>query len=140
MPMARVKIVKARKAGSAAKPKRSPKSVDEYVYGIPEGARESFAKLRAAIGSAVPATATETISYNIPAFAQDGVLVWFAAFSKHCSLFPTASIIGEFRDELKEFRVSKGTIHFPLDKPLPAALIKKIVRLRIKQKENAKAK
>lgn len=138
--MARVKIVKSEIAGSAAKPKRPPKSVDDYADGIPEGARESFAKLRAAIRSAVPATATETISYNIPAFAHHGVLVWFAAFSNHCSLFPTASVIEEFRDELKEFRVSKGTIHFPLDKPLPTALIKKIVRLRVKQKENAKAK
>jgi len=138
--MARVKIVKSAKAGSAAKPKRPPKSVDDYADGIPEGARESFAKLRAAICSAVPAAATEIISYNIPAFADDEVIVWFAAFSRHCSLFPTASVIQEFRDELKEFRVSKGTIHFSLDRPLPTTLIKKIVRLRVKQKENAKAK
>ncbi len=138
MPMART--VKSEITGSAAKPKRPPKSVDEYTDGIPEGARESFAKLRAAIRSAVPATATETISYNIPAFAHDGVLVWFAAFAEHCSLFPTASVIEEFKDELKEVGLSKGTIRFPLDKPLPTALIKKMVRLRVKQKENAKAK
>jgi len=138
--MARVKIVKSEKVGSARKPKRRPKNVDDYADGLPKAARESFATLRAAIRSAVPATATETISYNIPAFAHDGVLVWFAAFSDHCSLFPTASVIDEFRDELQEFRVSKGTIHFPLDKPLPTALIKKIVRRRVKQKQNAKAK
>jgi uncharacterized protein YdhG (YjbR/CyaY superfamily) len=137
--MAHVKKKKTEKASSATKPKRRPKSVDDYAASIPEGARESFAKLRATIRSAVPASATETISYNIPAFAHDGVLVWFAAFANHCSLFPTASVIEELKDELENFRVSKGTIHFPLDKPLPTALIKKIVKLRVKRKQNAKA-
>jgi len=94
-----------------------------------------FDKLRAAIRASVPADATEIISYRIPAFARDGVLVWYAAFAKHCSLFPTAAVIDEFRDELKGFTVSKGTIQFPLDKPLPIALVKKIVKARVAQKE-----
>ena len=94
--------------------------------------------MRAAIRSAVPPEAIETISYRIPAFKHKGVLVWFAAFSEHCSLFPTASVIDAFRNELKGFRTSKGTIHFPLDKPLPVALIKKLVKARVAQNESRK--
>ena len=95
-------------------------------------------KLRAAIRSAVPPEATETISYRIPAFKYKGVLVWFAAFSNHCSLFPTASVVEAFKNELKGFRTSKGTIHFPTDKPLPTALVKKLVQARVSQNETKK--
>ena len=87
--------------------------------------------MRAAIRSAVPREATETISYRIPAFKHHGILVWFAAFSDHCSLFPTAAVIEAFQKELKSFETSKGTIHFPLDRPLPVALIKRIVKARV---------
>lgn len=89
--------------------------------------------MRAAIRSAVPREATETISYGIPAFKHHGILVWFAAFSDHCSLFPTAAVIEAFKKELKGFSTSKGTIHFPLERPLPVALIKKIVKNRVAQ-------
>jgi len=89
--------------------------------------------MRAAIRSVVPREATETISYGIPAFKHNGILVWFAAFSDHCSLFPTAAVIEKFKTQLKSFSTSKGTIHFPLDKPLPIALIKKIVKARAAQ-------
>ena len=82
--------------------------------------------------------ATETISYGIPALKYNGVLVWFAAFSSHCSLFPTASVIEAFKDELKGFTTSKGTIQFPTDKPLPAALVKRLVRERVRQNESKK--
>jgi len=91
--------------------------------------------MRSAIRQAVPREATETISYHIPAFKHKGILVWFAAFSDHCSLFPTAALIEEFKKELKGFSTSKGTIHFPLNKPLPVALIKKIVKARVAQLE-----
>jgi uncharacterized protein YdhG (YjbR/CyaY superfamily) len=94
--------------------------------------------MRAAIRSAVPPEATETISYRIPAFKYNGVLVWFAAFSNHCSLFPTAAVIEAFKKELKGFSTSKGTIHFPMDKPLPIALIKKMVKARVAQNESKK--
>ena len=94
--------------------------------------------MRAAIRSAVPADASETISYGIPAFKYKTILVWYAAFSEHCSLFPTASVIAEFRKELKGFSTSKGTIHFPTDKPLPTALIKRIVKTRVRQMEDKK--
>jgi uncharacterized protein YdhG (YjbR/CyaY superfamily) len=89
--------------------------------------------MRAAIRSAVPREATETISYRIPAFKHHGIMVWFAAFSDHCSLFPTSAVIEAFRKELQSFTTSKGTIHFPLNRPLPVALIKKIVKARVAQ-------
>jgi len=124
--------------GSAAKRNAAPKSVEEYLAGVPEPARSTLSKVRAAIRSAVPPEATETISYRIPAFKYKGVLVWFAAFSNHCSLFPTASVIEAFKNELKDFSTSKGTIQFPVDKPLPAVLVKKLVKARVAELERKK--
>jgi uncharacterized protein YdhG (YjbR/CyaY superfamily) len=123
--------VKSGKRSSAAKSNAVPKDVEEYVASVPEPVRSTFNKLRAAIRFAVPAEATEVISYRIPAFKHKRVLVWFAAFSNHCSLFPTAAVIEAFKDELKGFSTSKGTIHFPTDKPLPTALIKRLVKARV---------
>ena len=88
------------------------------------------------IRAAAPAGTTEVISYGIPAFKHKGVLVWFAAFAKHCSLFPTAAVIEKFKNELKGYEISKGTIQFPLHKPLPAGLVKKMVKARVAQIEN----
>ena len=90
-------------------------------------------QIRAAIRSVVPAEATEIISYKIPAFKHKKVLVWYAAFTNHCSLFPTKAVLEAFKDELKGFTVSKGTIQFPLNKPMPIALIKKLVKARVEQ-------
>lgn len=84
----------------------------------------------------MPPQATETISYRIPAFRYNGILVWFAAFSDHCSLFPTASVVGMFKEELKSYATSKGTIRFPIDKPPPIGLIKKLVKTRVAQNES----
>jgi uncharacterized protein YdhG (YjbR/CyaY superfamily) len=112
--------------------------VDEYVARIPEPARGMLIKMRATIRSVVPAEATEIISYGIPAFKHKKVLVWFAAFSNHCSLFPTASVIRGFKDDLKSLSISKGTIHFPTDRPLPIALIKKMVKERVAQSGHKK--
>jgi uncharacterized protein YdhG (YjbR/CyaY superfamily) len=116
---------------SAAKVAGAPKTVVEYLARVPEPSRGMLRKIRAAIRSAVPPETTEGISYGIPAFRYKGPLVWFAAFSKHCSLFPTASVIEEFRNELKGFSTSKGTIHFPTNKPLPTALVQKLVKARV---------
>lgn len=121
-----------------AKSRGAPKSIDEYLAGVSEPARGTLNKIRAAIRSAVPPEATETISYRIPAFKHEAVLVWFAAFSDHCSLFPTAAVIEQFKNELKGFSTSKGTIQFPTDKPLPDALVKKLVKARVAQIENKK--
>ncbi len=133
-----MKKVKSGNRSSAAKGSGAPKNVDEYLAGVPEPARSTLNKMRAAIRSTVPPEATETISYGMPAFKHKGVLVWFAAFSNHCSLFPTASVIEAFKSELKGFSTSKGTIHFPTDKPLPTALVKKLVKARVAQNESKK--
>src|SRR5437667_2951169 len=134
--MTRMKKMKSGDRSSAAKLNVAPKSVDEYLAGIPEPARSTLNKVRAAIRSVVPAEATEAISYRIPAFRYKGPLVGFAAFSNHCSFFPmSSSVIEAFKNELKDFHTSKGTIRFPVDKPLSAALVKKLVKARIAQNE-----
>src|SRR5258706_8373796 len=107
-----------KKKTSAAKSKGAPRTVDEYLADVPEPARSTLNKTRATIRSVVPAEATETISYGIPSFKYKGSLVWYAAFSKHCSLFPgSMAVIKAFKNDLKYFPTSKGTIHFPVDKP-----------------------
>ena len=111
--------------------KDGPKRVDEYIAAAPEPVRSRLKEMRAAIRSAVPAEAMEIISYQIPAFKTKKVLVWYAGFSKHCSLFPTAAMIEEFRDELTGFTVSKGTVQFSLEQALPTALIKRMVKARV---------
>ena len=133
-----MKKVKSGNRRSAAKGKGAPKNVDDYLAGVPEPARGTLNKIRAAIRSAVPPEATEAISYGIPTFEYKGPLVWFAAFSNHCSLFPTASVIETFKNELKGYSTSKGTIHFPTDKPLPTVLVKKLVKARVTQNESKK--
>ena len=134
----RMKKAKSGKSRSTAKASVAPKDVDEYMASVPEPARTTLSKMRATIRSAVPPEATEVISYRMPAFRHNRVLVWFAAFSEHCSLFPTAAIIEKFKNELKPFSTSKGTIQFPTNKPLPMALIKKLVKARVAQNESKK--
>lgn len=112
----------------------APKTVDEYLAGIPEPARSTLKHMRAVIKSVVPKETTEVISYHIPMFQYRGMLVGYAAYAKHCSLFPTGSgVIEKFAKELKGYSTNKGTIRFPADKPLPDALLKKIVRARVKE-------
>jgi uncharacterized protein YdhG (YjbR/CyaY superfamily) len=116
--------------------RRAPKDIDEYLAGVPEPACSTLNKIRAAIRSAVPPEATEAITYGIPTFKYKGSLLAFAAFKNHCSLFPMSmAVIAAFKNELKGFHTSKGTIQFPQDKPLPAALLKKLVKARIAQNE-----
>lgn len=122
--------------GKAAK---KPATIDEYLAGVPEPARSTLEKIRAAIRSAAPQGSTETISYGMPAYRHNGVIIWFAAFAKHCSLFPTPGVIKLFEKQLTGCTVSKGTIQFPLDKPLSLTLVKKMVKARVAQME-AKAK
>lgn len=117
---------------------KTPKTVDEYLATVPEPARSTLKKVRATIRAAVPPEATETISYGIPAFKYKGMLVWYAGFKDHCSLFPGASLIAAFKDDLKKFHTTKGTIHFRIDKPLSATLLKKLLRARIAENERKK--
>lgn len=134
--------MKKRKTAARSSPRtipNAPATVDEYLAKVPEPGRTSLSKLRAAIRSALPREATETISYGIPAFRLKQVLVWFAAFSDHCSFFPTAAVIADFKSQLKPYVVAKGTIQFPLNKPFPAALAKKITKVRV-AKLRAKAR
>jgi len=118
----------------------APRTVAQYMASIPEPARSTLRKIQASIHAAVPG-ATLCISYGMPMFKHKGMLAGFAAFSKHCSLFPGAAPIQALQDQLKNYRTSKGAIQFPLDKPLPATLVKKLVRVRIAEiesRQNAK--
>ena len=111
------------------------KTVDDYIAGVPEPARTTLNKVRAAIRAAAPAETTEGISWRMPMFKYKGMLLGLAAFSNHCSLFPGPAVIAALRSELKGYRTSKGTIQFPADKPMPAALVKKVVKARLAENE-----
>ena len=112
------------------------KTVDAYLATIPEPARSTLEKVRAVIRASLPREATETISYRIPMFKYNGMLIGFAAFKNHCSLFPAnMDVFKAFKKELAPFHTSKGTLQFPLDKPFPTALLKKIVKMRVAQNQ-----
>jgi uncharacterized protein YdhG (YjbR/CyaY superfamily) len=118
-----------------------PRDPDEYLAVVPEPARGTLQKLRKTIQSLVPPGTTETISYRMPGFRYKGILIIYAAFADHCSLFPMdASLLVKFARDLKGFSTSKGTIRFPVDKPLPAALLKKIIDARVARNEKKKAR
>lgn len=116
-------------------------SVEEYVNLFPANQRAALEEIRKAIKSAAP-KAAENISYGMPAYKFDGILVYFGGFKNHCSLFPASnSVIQKFSHELDGYTTSKGTIQFPLDQPVPTPLIKKIVKERLtenKIKQKAK--
>jgi uncharacterized protein YdhG (YjbR/CyaY superfamily) len=111
-------------------------SVDAYLADLPDDARATLEKIRRAIEAAAP-KAIETIAYGMPAFDYAGRrLVYYAAFKKHCSFFPASYAVMEaFSEELEPYDVEKGTIRFPIGKPLPAALVKKIVKARVRETE-----
>jgi uncharacterized protein YdhG (YjbR/CyaY superfamily) len=110
--------------------------VEAYLARVPEPARTTLEKVRAMIRAAAPREATEAISYKIPSFQYKGALVWYAAFKNHCSFFPMdGSLAEEFGEELKKYKILKGTIQFPLDEPLPRALVTKIVKARAARNE-----
>jgi uncharacterized protein YdhG (YjbR/CyaY superfamily) len=115
--------------------------VDAYLGKVREPARSTLKKVRAVIRRAVPQEAVEAISYGIPAFRYNGFLVGYAAFAKHCSFFPgSGSLLEEYPNELKSLEISKGTIRFPQNKPLPANLLKKLVKARVEKNRSKKAK
>jgi uncharacterized protein YdhG (YjbR/CyaY superfamily) len=108
------------------------KTVDEYIAIFPRNVQSILQKLRQVIKDAAP-EAEEAISYQIPTFKPNGNLVWFAAFKNHIGFYPRESAIEAFKVELSLFDISKGTIRFPLDKPIPFDLIRKIVKYRVKE-------
>ena len=111
-----------------------PTSVEAYLASAPEDQRAALERLRATIREAAP-EATEGISYGIPAFKHRGhPVVGYAAFKEHCSFFPMdAGLIARFAEDLKAFGTSKGTIRFTVDRPLPKALVRKIVKARLEE-------
>jgi uncharacterized protein YdhG (YjbR/CyaY superfamily) len=109
--------------------KTAPRTIDDYIAGFPGEIQEQLQCLRAAIKAAAPA-AEERISYRMPAFYLRENLVYFAAFKDHIGFFPTSSGVAAFEAELGPYRISKGTIRFPLDRPLPLKLVAKIVKFR----------
>ncbi len=113
--------------------------VEAYLARVPEPARSTLRTVRERIRAAAPTGATEAISYGMPAFRYNGALVAYAAFQNHCSFFPmSASLIDAMQEELQGYRTSKGTLQFPLDKPLPATLIRKMVKARVAENEAKK--
>jgi uncharacterized protein YdhG (YjbR/CyaY superfamily) len=112
--------------------KTTPQNIDEYIEGLPPGVQQTLQKLRQTIREAAP-DAEEKISYQMPAFFLNGVLVYFAAYKNHIGFYPTASGIANFREEISAYKNSKGAVQFPIDKPLPIELITRIVKFRVKE-------
>src|SRR2546426_11712234 len=113
---------------------KKPSSVAAYLRAVPPAPRAALQKLRKTIKAAAP-EATEVISYGIPMFKHHGMLVGYAAFKDHCSLFMSTSLTKALKKDLASYDTSKGTIRFAPDKPLPAALVRKLVKVRIAQNE-----
>ena len=119
---------------------RAPKTVDEYMARVPPKFRTALQQLRKTIKDAAP-DADEVISYQMLAFRQNGMLVYYAAYEDHCSLFPaSAKVRRQFSAELKPFEAGKGTLHFTPDRPLPAALVTRIVKARLAENAAPRSK
>ena len=110
--------------------KITPQSIDEYILQFPLEIQEILEKIRKVIKESAP-EATEKISYGMPTFVLHGNLVHFAAFKNHIGLYPTPSGIEAFKQELAEYKGAKGSVQFPLKKPIPYELISEIVKFRI---------
>ena len=114
-----------------------PKNIDEYIAGFPTDVQRILQEIRSIIRKAAP-DAEEAVKYRMPTFVLNGNLVHFAAFQKHIGLYPTPSAIEEFRDELSAYHNAKGSVQFPLDKPAPFNLIRRIVEFRVKETRGKK--
>jgi len=109
-----------------------PTDIDAYISDFPESTQKLLQEVRSIVKQAAP-VAAEVISYGMPAFRQDGMLVYFAAFKNHIGFYPIPSGIAAFKEDLSAFECTKGSVHFPLDKPLPAELITRIVTFRLSE-------
>ena len=112
--------------------KTKPKDVDEYISAAPKEAQKKLKEMRACIRKASPG-AVESLKYGLPAFSYKRILVIYAAHKAHIGFYPTPSAVKAFAKELKEYSTAKGSIQFPLEKPLPLPLIKKITDFRVKE-------
>lgn len=111
---------------------KPPETIDDYIAGFPAGVQRTLQQLRGVIRKAAP-DAVEALKYRIPTFVLNGNLVHFAAFKSHIGFYPTPSGIERFKDELSAYPVAKGSVQFPLDQPIPLALIRRIVAFRVKE-------
>ena len=117
-----------------------PKTIDDYLTALTDDKRAALEKLRKTIKAAAP-LAEECISYQVAAFRQNGMLVGFGATAKHCAFYPmSSSTVEAHKDELKDYDTSKGSIRFQADKPLPVALVRKLVRARIAENAGRRRK
>jgi uncharacterized protein YdhG (YjbR/CyaY superfamily) len=116
-----------------------PNTIDDYIAGFPADVQKILQQIRATIKKAAP-DATEAISYAIPTFKLNGNLIHFAAFKNHIGLYPTPVGIKEFEDELAAYEQGKGSVQFPLDKPMPLDLISRIVQFRVAKNLEKKTK
>jgi len=120
--------------GSAA-----PRTTDEYIAAFPPDVQKILSEVRATIRNAAP-DADEAIKYGIPTFVRGGNLVHFAAFKAHLGFYPTPSGIAAFKKELSAYTGAKGSVQFPLDKPMPLKLIARIVKFRVQETQTKTAK
>lgn len=107
-------------------------SIDEYIADFPDDVQKAMEKVRATIRKAAP-RAEEAIAYQIPTFVLNGNLIHFAGYKHHIGLYPGSKAIEEFKDELTGYKISKGTVQFPLDKPMPVGLINRITKFCVKR-------
>lgn len=114
--------------------KTRPGTIDEYILQCPEDVQPILARIRAVIKEAAP-KAEEKISYQMPGFYLNGYLVWFGVHKHHIGFYPTGSGIEAFKEELSAYKQAKGSVQFPLDKPIPYDLISKIVRYRVAENQ-----
>ena len=112
--------------------RKAPKTIDEYIAGFPKDVQEILEKIRKTIHEAAP-EAEEAIGYQMPSFKLKGNLVYFAAFKKHIGFYPIPSGIEKFKAELSVYEQGKGSVQFPLDKPIPYNLISRIVLFRVEE-------
>jgi uncharacterized protein YdhG (YjbR/CyaY superfamily) len=112
--------------------KPKPKTITEYINAAPKEAREKLREMRACIRETAPG-ATENLKWGMPAFSHRGILVMFAGFKHHIGFYPTPSAIKAFAKNLSRYKTAKGSIQFPLEKPLPLPLIRKITAFRIRE-------
>jgi uncharacterized protein YdhG (YjbR/CyaY superfamily) len=117
--------------------KAGPRNIDEYIAAFPKDVQEILQKIRMTIRKAAP-DAQEAIKYQIPTFTLNGNLVHFAAYKNHIGFYPAPTAIEKFKKELSIYGSGKGTLKFPLDKPIPFDLITKIVKFRVKERSKAK--
>ncbi len=111
---------------------QAPTTIDEYIAGFPPDVQEVLQKIRATIRKAAP-EAEEKISYQMPAFVLNGNLVYFAAFKTHIGFYPIPTGVEKFKDELSVYKQGKGSVQFPLDRPMPYDLITRIVKFRAEE-------